>query len=266
MVKKNMAKTPITSWRTSGRVWIDPKKELEYDIQQGAMDKRYSERCIMCYQDDLVNLAIERAGAEKVDSLLGCNYYEFLYRGKRIGIILSGIGAPMAILILERLIVRGVRNVISAGMAGSLQCEGILPGDIVVCTKAIRNEGTSYHYQKPSKYSYPDRMLLKEIEAVLRRESIPYHKGPTITIDAPYQFTVREALRLRKEGVLTSEMEASAVFTVAKFRKTKAASLFVISDLATKNFEWDPQFHSRQVVGGFERLFRVCTEALATKV
>jgi len=258
-----MARIPITSWPTTGKVWIDPKKELEYDIQQGAIATEYAQSSILCYQRNLVNLAIEQFNARKIDSLLGCDYYEFVFKGKRIGIIQSGIGSPMAALILERLIVRGVKQVINAGIAGSLQYEGILPGDLVLCTKAIRNEGTSYHYQKPSKYSYPDKMLLREIEDVLKKERIPYHKGPTVTIDAPYQFIVKEALRLRKEGVLVSEMEASAIFAVAKFRKISAAALFLISDLATKNFEWIPQFHSRQVVSGFEKLFKVCVETLA---
>jgi uridine phosphorylase len=92
---------------------------------------------------------------------------------------------------------------------------------------------------------------------------MPYHKGPTISIDGPYQFSIKEAKRLRRENVITSNMEASAIFAVAKFRKISAASLFVISDLATKNFEWPPQFHSSQVKRGFKRLFKVCAETLA---
>jgi len=257
-----MAKIPITSWTTRGKVWIEPEKELEYDIQQGSPVLEYAESSIICYQRKLVNLAIEQFNARKVDGFLGCDYYEFSHKGKRIGIIRSGIGSPMAAVILERLIVRGIKRVINAGTAGTLQHEGIGTGDLVLCTKAVRNEGTSYHYQKPSKYSYPDKLLLKEIEDVLKEEKMAYHKGPTISIDAPYQFTVKEALRLREEGVLTSEMEASAVFAIAKFRKISAAALFIVSDLATKNFEWNPQFHSKELINGYERLFKVCTETL----
>ncbi|MFB0523055.1 MAG: nucleoside phosphorylase [Candidatus Bathyarchaeia archaeon] len=261
--EKQMAKIPITSWTTKGTVWIDPEKELEYDIQQGASARGYSESSVLCYQKDLVKIAIEEFSANKTGNHLGCDYYEFACRDKQIGIVQSGIGSPMAVLILERLIVRGVKRIINAGMAGALQYEGMLPGDLVLCTKAVRNEGTSYHYLEPSRYSYPDKSLVKKIEDVLKKERIPYHKGPTITIDAPYQFTVQEAIRLREEGVLTSEMEASAIFAVAKFRRISAAALFLISDLATENFEWNPQFHSSEVRKGFERLFKVCAETLA---
>jgi len=261
--ERSMGRIPITSWTREGRVWIDPRKVFERVRQQGVSFTKYSASCILCYQRNLVDLAIERYEAAKIDTVGGCDYYEFDFKGKRIGIIKSGIGSPMAAQILEDLIARGAKRVISTGIAGTLQHEGILAGDIVLCTKAVRNEGTSYHYQKPSKYSYPDRVLLKEIEGALKKEKMRYHKGPTITIDAPYQFTVREALRLRKEGVLTSEMEAAAIFAVAKFRQISAASLFLISDLATEDFEWNPQFDSTEVLSGYERLFRVCTETLA---
>jgi len=254
---------PIISWTTKGRVWIDPKRELDYDIRQGSPLKRYPTSAIMCYQGDMIKLAIGRFHARKVDGFLGSDFYEIVHKGKRIGIIRSGVGAPVAALILERLIVRGVKRVISAGIAGSLQYEGIRPGDLVLCTRAIRNEGTSYHYQRPSKYSYPSKSIIKRIECTLKDDGIPYHKGPTISIDGPYQYTIKECMRLRKEGVLTSDMEASAVFAVAKFRKVKAASIFTISDLATKDFEWNPQFHSKELKIGYRNLLRICVDALA---
>jgi uridine phosphorylase len=199
-----------------------------------------------------------------MDRLIGHDYYEFFFKGKRIGIIQSGIGAPMATLILERLIVRGVERVISTGIAGALRNEGIDPGDLVLCTKAVRNEGTSYHLPEAVKVFLPRQAISKRNRrCAQKRKKMPYHKGPTISIDGPYQFSIKEAKRLRRENVITSNMEASAIFAVAKFRKISAASLFVISDLATKNFEWPPQFHSSQVKRGFKRLFKVCAETLA---
>jgi uridine phosphorylase len=115
----------------------------------------------MCFQNDLVNLAVEQCHAKKADSLLGRIYYEFVFKGKRIGIIQSGIGAPMATLILERLIVRGVERVISTGIAGALRNEGIDPGDLVLCTKAVRNEGTSYHLPEAVKVFLPRQAISK---------------------------------------------------------------------------------------------------------
>jgi purine-nucleoside phosphorylase len=39
---------------------------------------------------------------------------------------------------------------------------------------------------------------------------------PTWTTDAPYRETVEEITRYRGEGILTVEMEAAALFTVAR--------------------------------------------------
>ena len=65
----------------------------------------------------MVSLTIE-PNAKEADRLLECNFYEFFFKSKRIGIIESGIGASMAVLILERFIVRGIGRVICTEIAG----------------------------------------------------------------------------------------------------------------------------------------------------
>jgi len=170
----------------------------------------------------------------------------------------------VAALILESLIVRGIKYFLNVGTAGSLQYENVQPGDIVLCTKAVRNDGTSYHYLEPSKYSLPDKELTAQIEKVLKKQEISYKMGPTISIDAPYRWTLSKALQLRREGVLTSDMEASTVFAVSKFRKAKAAAIFAISDLATEDFKWEPKFHTDELKKGMEKLFKICVETFAS--
>jgi len=255
---------PLVSWTRRGKVWISPEMELKYAIEQGAVAaSRCPDSCIICYQGDLEKLAREKLSARKIETLLGFDLYAFEHRGKEVGVIRSGIGAPMAALILERLIVRGLKRVVNAGIAGALQHEGFSPGDLVLCTKAVRNEGVSYHYQQPSRCVFADETLVRDLEHALEMRRIAYHKGPTISIDAPYRFTIKEALRLRREGVLTSDMEASAVFAVSRFRGVQAAALFIISDLLTEELEWNPQFHSKRITESFEVLLEVCAEALA---
>ena len=73
-----------------------------------------------------------------------------------------------------------------------------------------------------------------------------YHVGTSWTIDAPYRETRKEIEYYRKQGVATVEMEASALFALAKVRKIKIASAFVISDTLLK--EWNPKFNHIDVV------------------
>ena len=256
---------PIVSWEVAGPAVIEPEMELEYDRQKRSSPApSYPECCILCYQSRAVNLAIERCGATKVEPVLRGDLYEFTYKDKRIGIIQSGIGAPMAGLIVERLVVRGVKYILSVGTAGSLQYQDVKAGDIILCIKAVRSEGTSYHYLAPSRYSFPDPQLTKAAEKVLTEQGIRHKKGPSITIDGPYRMTISKARQLREEGVLAAEMEASAVFAISQFRKVKAAAMFTISDLATEDFKWQPKFDTDALQKGHETLFKACIETFAS--
>lgn len=262
-MKKDRA--PLFNWPLTGKVWIDPRVELEYHRKVlGSPKIDLPKYCILCYQAQFVRMAIEKYRARAIVNLLGCSLYEFSYQHQRIGIIKSNIGAPMAALVLERLIVRDIKYFLNIGIAGALTDRNINPGDLVLCTKALRNEGTSYHYQKPTRYVLPDKGLTARAEKVLKSSGIGYKKGPTITIDAPYRFPISKARELRREGVITSDMEAAAVFAISKYRKVKSAAIFAISDLATRDFKWVPKFHAKELRQGMENLFKICVKVLGS--
>lgn len=161
--------------------------------------------------------------------------------GNNIAIFIDfGIGAPATAAYIEELIALGAKNFINIGTAGTLQNLPI--GSFVVCDKAIRDEGVSHHYFKSGKYSYASKKLTAKLEKTMKKMKLNYRKGTTWTIDAPYRETIAEVKRYKKEGVLTVEMEASAVFAVAKCRGVNAASVFAISDTLGDS-EWVPEFH-----------------------
>jgi len=55
------------------------------------------------------------------------------------------MGAPQAVLTVEKLIALGVRRIVALGWCGSLQ-PAVRIGDVVLPTGAISEEGTSAHY------------------------------------------------------------------------------------------------------------------------
>lgn len=171
-----------------------------------------------------------------------------------------GIGAPVVATILEELIAFGVKNFISVGTAGSLQ-KNIAIGDIIVCEKAIRDEGTSHHYLKASKYAVASKEMVSKIKESLQRRGLLYHAGTSWTIDAPYRETVAEARQYQREGVLTVEMEASALFAIARYRKVKSGAVFTVSD-SLAELEWNVQFHSKNTKGCLVTLYHVALDAL----
>ena len=171
------------------------------------------------------------------------------------------IGGPKAAMELEDLIALGVQEFIAIGSCGSLQDE-IKVGDICLPTCAIRDEGTSYHYQKPSKYAYPDLKLLKKLKKALDQKNFSYFQGPTWTIDAPYRETNRKIKTYQKEGCLSVEMEAASLFSVAKFRKVKLASILNVSD-ELHGTHWQPKFHHKKHKVSKDKLIDAALEALA---
>jgi len=179
----------------------------------------------------------------------------------KVGIIGNfGIGAPVAAIMVEELAAFGVKKFISIGKAGTLQ-KNLEIGDIVVCEKAVRDEGTSHHYMKPSRFSYASKRLTKKVQETLKQEKVQYQNGTSWTIDAPYRETLKEARQYQKEGVATVEMEAAALFAVAQYRKLEMASLFTISD-SLAELKWKPHFENPKTRQGLETLFQVALKTL----
>jgi purine-nucleoside phosphorylase len=168
----------------------------------------------------------------------------------QVGICCMGIGAPAVVSVLELLVVLGVDRFVSLGTAGGLQAQH-QPGDVVLTTGAVRDEGTSYHYLPADVRALPNADLVSRIGAALAAADVPYETGPTWTLDAPYRETRAEVARYRSEGVLTVEMEAAAVFAVAAVRNVAMASLLVVDGAFGDPIE-RPQFDRGAAYG---RLF-----------
>ncbi|MEV0648341.1 nucleoside phosphorylase [Phytomonospora sp. NPDC050363] len=171
-----------------------------------------------------------------------------------------GFGAPTAALVVEYLAACGVQRVITVGTAGSLHPE-CAPGQVIVCTGALRDEGTSYHYTPPDSPALPSPELTASLTAHLRQDVPSLSEGLTWTTDAPQRETLAEVAHYRRKGVLSVEMEASAVFSVASCRGIDAAAAFAVSDLVNGR-RWEQFFGSREVRGGLARVFAAASRVL----
>ena len=172
-----------------------------------------------------------------------------------------GIGSPAAAVILEELAAWGVGRIVSVGTAGALQPH-LRPGRVVLCTAAIRDEGTSHHYVPPERLATPAPALTDRLGACLRGAGLDPAEGCSWTTDAPYRETAAEILRYREEGVLTVEMEAAALFSVAGHRGVEVASVLVVSDSLAE--VWEPHFHAEETIAGLEAAAHCAIEALST--
>lgn len=174
----------------------------------------------------------------------------FDYKGVDIAFVFPGIASPQAAAILEFMIAFGGEHFISIGGVGTLSAD-IKRGEIILPTKALRDEGTSFHYEKPSRYSYPSDLMLEYLRKSLKENDVPYREGGTWTTDAFFRETVEKVEEFHKEGCLTVEMEASALFSVAKCRRKHIGGLFAARDCVA-----GPRWDSRRKRGDKDTIKR----------
>jgi uridine phosphorylase len=138
----------------------------------------------------------------------------FALAGQTVGIVGFAVGAPFAVLIAEELFASGCRFLISLTSAGQIVPAG-RPPYFVIIDRALRDEGTSYHYAAPSDYTEADpRLIAKAVEA-LRKKGLHAVVGSSWTTDAPFRETAEAIDAARSRGVLAVEMEAAALYTFA---------------------------------------------------
>lgn len=151
------------------------------------------------------------------------------------------IGAPYAVMVLETLIAWGARKIIFLGWCGSIS-QKIKIGDIIVVTSAMIDEGTSRHYRADGRQiSFPSEPMINELKGALDRIPVNCHHGPVWTTDAIYRETRDKIDNYQRLDVMGVEMEISALFTVAKFRKVDMGAMVIVSD-ELASFKWRPGF------------------------
>ena len=242
--------------------FIKPEDFLAYRRKLGKKETFHPpEGIILCYTGSIMEYVTGKHAVTTVNSFPG-QMYLLNETENKVGIIGNfGFGAPVAVTVLEELIASGVKRFISIGLAGTLQ-KNFKAGDLVVCEKAIRDEGTSYHYLPSSKYAYASGEMTDRIERTLKKQERKYSTGTSWTIDAPYRETAAEATQYQEEGVAVVEMEASALFAVAQYRGVQMGAIFTVSD-SLAGMEWSPKFHFKKTRSGLEMLYQVALEALS---
>src|SRR3954465_3833417 len=138
----------------------------------------------------------------------------FELAGRQAGIIGCAVGAPFAVLIAEELFASGCRLLLSLTSAGQIVAAG-KPPYFVIIDRALRDEGTSYHYAAPADYAHADPALVAAAAKALNGRSIV---GASWTTDAPFRETAAAIEDAKARGILAVEMEAAALYAFASAR------------------------------------------------
>jgi len=200
-------------------------------------------------------IPIKRAGGMNGD------LYELKKSKGKVGIMTGfGGGSPMIVELAEEFVVMGAQRMILMTWAGTLQPD-LNPGDIVVIDRAIRDEGTSYHYLPPAKYIDADAQLADRLIEAIQARSGTCSRGTTWTTDAPFRETVEEIRQYQSEGVKTVEMESAGLFTIGQVRQISTVSVVVAMD-SLAEFRWQVPENLNKILHSLELVYQASLDVL----
>jgi len=221
----------------------------------------FARRAILCYDTAFWEWVCAGSGHVECDGWLKGAYLVPCNDSWILVLKVPGFGAPTAVMTFEELAAFGIKKFVNLGTAGGLQ-ENMKIGDIVICDRAIRDEGTSHHYSPVEKYAFSCPELTRNLCTAFERKGIQYNKGTSWTTDAPYRETIEELRQYRSDGVATVEMEVSALFAVGAYRGVGVSSILVVSDILSEE-DWNQGYHSAEKLEGLKRTFEVALEVMA---
>ncbi len=209
---------------------LTAEKMIEFRRQQGGLGDLPAPRgAVLCLYKGVMRRFSWKHPSRRVSGFLG-DVYLLKRSSGRVGVLGNfGIGAPAITGIAEEMMAWGVKNLVILSLAGGLQSD-LEPGSVVVCDRAIRDEGTSYHYLPPARDVQASSQLVSRLSTMLEDRGIRSTTGAVWSTDAPYRETREEAELFRREGVKAVDMESAGLFAAAQVRGREAASVFVIGD------------------------------------
>jgi len=214
----SMQVPPILANKTHSAPSVFTARNLlrEARRQKGLNEAPSPAICILDPDGDIVRylLASGQATADPDWACYHTTLYTFTLAGQQFGIIGCAVGASFAVLLAEELFACGCELLISITSSGQITPLGEPPYFILI-DRALRDEGTSYHYLPPSDFSAIDPDLCAHVQQALQNSSLTVYTGAAWTTDAPFRETEAAIDYAQSLGILAVEMEAAALYAFA---------------------------------------------------
>ncbi|MBR1496018.1 MAG: uridine phosphorylase [Oscillospiraceae bacterium] len=151
--------------------------------------------------------------------------YTGTLEGQSVSVTSTGIGGPSAAIAMEELAAIGADSFIRVGTCGGIHLD-VRASDVVIATGAVRMEGTSREYAPIEYPAVADFAITEALARAAQALGQRWHAGVVQCKDSfygqhnPNRMPVARQLEDKWEawkrlGVLASEMESAALFTVA---------------------------------------------------
>ena len=165
--------------------------------------------------------------------------YTGTYKGIPVSVTSTGIGSPSAAIAIEELAAVGARTLIRTGTSGSMTPD-VGPGEVIVGTGAIREEGTGISYLPVEFPAVPDLDVTVCLREAAEALGLPVRAGVLHSKDSfyshrdPDRVGVAQELRgkraaWRAGGALASEMETSTLFILGSMLRVRTGSICMVA-------------------------------------
>ena len=241
---------------------LNPDEMLAFRRRVGHIPRTLTppESLIVCLQRGLPERMRWRIPIRHAGKLMSDLYIVRRSRGRVAVLTNLGEGAPMIAALTEEMIAFGVKRIVSMVWGGGLQPD-LKEGDIVVCDRAIRDEGVSHHYLPPEKYIHADTALVTRLKQAIEARGRTCQVGASWTTDAPYRETREEVLAYQAEGVKTVEMEIAALFALGQVRGVQVASAVAVGD-SLAGLRWQLPADLQPIERSLELIYTAAIDAL----
>ena len=242
---------------------------LEFDTEQTAvinpdhekLNLQLPKKCVFAFLGDHIDVYAAATDTRQVSHFISATkhypIYVTKYRGEEIVLCQAPVGAAAAVQILDWLIGYGVREIISAGSCGAL--EAFPESTFLLPCKALRDEGTSYHYAPPSRFMEINEAARAAIKETILEHGMKAQEVITWSTDGFFRETKEKVAYRKSEGCSVVEMECSALAACAALRGVVWGMILYTADSLA-----DVEKYNERNWGGnaFEYALTLCLDAV----
>lgn len=242
---------PILEFDDNPRAVIMPTHE--------GIDVHLPEKCVYAFLEDEIDRFAKVVGAKQVATFVSATktypVYVMTYNGEEVCLAQAPVGSAAAAQFLDWLIGYGAKKIISAGSCGVLV--DMEENTFLIPTKALRDEGASYHYVAPSRYIDMNTQALGAIERTLKQKKISYEEVMTWSTDGFYRETPDKVEYRIEEGCSVVEMECASLAAVAQLRDAVWGLLLFTADSLVDIDNYDQRNWGSEA---FDKALEICLD------
>lgn len=220
----------------------DRNAVINPDMVQKKMED-FPDTIVSVFSHQLFNTIVEFLGGVQIAETHDVDgvwpVYEVEYKGKRFAFYKARLGGPACVGCFEDVLALGGKRIILLGNCGVLD-KSIKDCGIIIPTKAIRDEGTSYHYVPANDFIDVNVKYVVEFKEVLEEFGYPYVEGTTWTTDAFYRETPKKVASRKAMGAVCVEMECASMQAMCEFRGVEFFQFLYAGDNLDHS-SWDPR-------------------------